>query len=146
MTKINVKIFRTGIFGVIIIVAIILQQGCKRPMAPQDGPGVKYAPGALVIKFSQDAVAQPSFHLRSVNGTVVTGLKEIDSLNSQFQARSFKPYFFELYNPEEDKAQGKDRLYIFQFSWDSDVEALADIYVKNPFVEEAHPNGVGTLF
>jgi len=144
--KMNVQIFRSGIFGVVIILALILQQGCTHPTAPQDGPGIEYAPGALVIKFSKEAVAQSTFQLRSVNETVVTGLREIDSLNVLYKAKSFKPYFFELYNPEEDKAQGRDRLYIFQFPWDTDIKTLADIYLQIPFVEEAYPNGVGTIF
>ncbi len=99
-----------------------------------------YAPGGLIVKFSGQAMSSSDFHIHLEKGIVITGLYTLDSLNSHFSALSFKPFYFELFDPVEDRKQGKDRLFVLQFPANADMEYIASIYSNNPNIEEAYPN------
>ena len=99
-----------------------------------------YAPGSLIIKFNKSAVGHQDYHIRILDNQVYTGLTSIDLLGAQFGATSFKPFYFELFDPEEDSLVGKDRMFVFQFPATSNMENIANVYRNNYYVEEAYPN------
>lgn len=120
----------------IVISALIIFFLCFIVKKGFGGTMPDYAPGSLIVKFSSNT----NYQIRTEKNKVITGIGSIDSLNSAFHAKSFKPYYFELFNPTEDKKLGKDRMFVFQFPANADLEYIADIYKKDQNVEEAYPN------
>ncbi len=124
--------------SLVLIVAIFFS-----PLMIEKGLGQElpaYAPGSLIIKFTELAVDQKDYRFRIEDGRIVTGLRNVDILGTRFGATSFNRFYFELFDPVEDRKMGKDRMFFFQFPAAADMENIANAYGNNPNIEEAHPN------
>lgn len=131
------------IFLFLIVDTVISQD---YPLAPPDAPGKRYAPGALVLKFTKESFSQPHFHMKVENDRMTTGIASVDTLNRKYKARKFQPYYFELYNRDHDLAAGKDRIFIVYFPANADMELIAKLYQSNKNIVDAHPLRVFTTY
>ena len=100
----------------------------------------KYAPGGLIVKFTSNSFNDKSFNIKSENGVLTTGISSVDLLNSEYKVKYSKPFYHTLYNPVDDKKQGKDRMFVFQFTNNLDMEKIAELYAKDTNIEYAYPN------
>lgn len=103
-----------------------------------------YAPGRILVKFTEDAVEYGTIHISPQRGSVVpgarTGLSSVDALNLQLGVQKISRPYIELENQDEAARLGHNRWFMMEISRGGDMVEIAKIYAADPNVEYATPD------
>ena len=97
---------------------------------------LEYAPGRMLVKFTESAVNDPAFN---ANRGSSTGLESVDQLNETYNVTNINKSH-EVINAQLDEQIGVSRWHTFSLPETSDIERIAGEYATDANVEYATPD------